>query len=91
MGGLHYRFLSLSSHTQGWRRYSCCGEFTRKGVIDVNIDFYTGIGIAVVWCVKYILIPVGVAVTARILAEKILRSQPERQKNKRSNKNRLSK
>ncbi len=55
----------------------------------MNSDFYTGIGMAVVWCMKYILIPIGVAITARILAEKILRSQPERQKNKRSNKNRL--
>ena len=50
----------------------------------MNIDFYTGSGAAVVWGGKYILIPGAGAATHRILAEKILRSQPERQKNKRS-------
>jgi hypothetical protein len=52
-------------------------------VIEVNNNFYTSIGLAVAWCMKYIFIPFGVALSARILVEKILRSQPERQKKKR--------
>ena len=55
----------------------------------MNDDFYTNIGHAVVLCVKYVFIPLGVAITARIIAEKLLRPQPYRQKKKRSSKNRL--
>ncbi|HHV98957.1 MAG TPA: hypothetical protein GXX36_05880 [Clostridiaceae bacterium] len=53
----------------------------------MNTDFYTNIGLAVVWCMESIFIPVGVAVSARIIiAEKLLRSQPKRQRKKRSKK-----
>ncbi len=52
-------------------------------------EFFTNIGYAVVWCVKYIFIPFGVAVFAKIFAEKLLQPQPDRQKKKRSSKNRL--
>ena len=55
----------------------------------MNDYFYTSIGHAVVFCVKFIFIPLGVAVTARVIAEKLLRPQPYRQKKKRPCKNRL--
>lgn len=55
----------------------------------MNNGLYTNIGYTVVWCVKYIFIPLGVAVFARIFAEKLLRPQPERQRKKRSFKNRF--
>ena len=57
----------------------------------MNKEFYTNIGYSVVWCVKYIFIPIGVAVTARIIAAKLLRPQPNRQRKKRFNKNRSKK
>jgi len=81
-------FLWFPTHKDG-DVIVAAGNTQRKEVVDVNIDFYTGIGMAVVWCLKYIIIPVGVAFSARILAEKVLRSQPGRQKNKRSDKNRF--
>ncbi len=47
-------------------------------------DFFTYIGYAFVWCCKIVVIPFGVAVSARIVAERILRRpQPERQRKKR--------
>ena len=55
----------------------------------MNNEMYINIGYAVVWCIKYIFIPVGVAFTARVLADKLLRPQPVRQRKKRFNKNRL--
>jgi hypothetical protein len=42
-----------------------------------------------VWCVKYMFIPLGIAVLAKIIAEKLIPPQPERQRKKRSNKNRF--
>jgi hypothetical protein len=50
---------------------------------------YTNISFTVVWCIKYIFIPLGVAVSARIFVDKLLRPQPDRQRKKRSYKNRL--
>lgn len=47
-------------------------------------EFYTNIGYVIVWFIKYIFIPLGVAVSARIIADKLLQSQPERQRKKRS-------
>ena len=52
-------------------------------------EFYINIGYTVAWCVKYIFIPFGVAVSAKLFAEKILQPQPDRQKKKRSYKNRF--
>ena len=49
---------------------------------------YTSIGFLVVWCVKYIFIPLGVAVFAKIIVDKLLKPHPERQRKKRSYKNR---
>jgi heme exporter protein D len=47
-------------------------------------DFFTYIGYTFVWCCKVVVIPFGVALSARIVAEKILRRpQPERQRKKR--------
>ena len=43
----------------------------------------------IVWCVKYIFIPLGVAITARCIADKLLRPQPDKQRKKRSSKNRF--
>ncbi|HHW00602.1 MAG TPA: hypothetical protein GXX36_13770 [Clostridiaceae bacterium] len=50
----------------------------------MDTDFYASIGYAVVWCVKYLFIPIGVAVSARIITDRLLRPQPERQRKKRS-------
>ena len=50
----------------------------------MNNDLYTNIGYTVVWCVKYIFIPIGVSVSARIISDKLLRPQPEKQRKKRS-------
>jgi hypothetical protein len=50
----------------------------------MNNEFYTNIGFTIVLSMKYIFIPLGVAVFARIIAEKLLRPQPKRQKKKRS-------
>ena len=50
---------------------------------------YTNIGFIVVWCTKYIFIPLGVAISARIIVDKLLQSHPDRQRKKRSYKNRL--
>ena len=52
-------------------------------------DFYTKIGFGFVWCIRYIFIPMGVAIAARIIAGKLIRPQPERQRKKRSYKNRF--
>lgn len=49
---------------------------------------YTSIGFLVVWCAKYIFIPLGVAVFAKIIVDKLLKPHPERQRKKRSYKNR---
>lgn len=55
----------------------------------MNRELYTNIGFIVVWCMKYIFIPMMVAISARLIAEKLLRLQPGRQKKKRFNKNRF--
>ncbi len=55
----------------------------------MNNDFYHIIGLTVVWCAKYMFIPLGVAIFARVIAEKLLRPQPKGQKKKRFRKNRL--
>lgn len=55
----------------------------------MNNEFYTSIGYFVVWCMKYIFVPFGVAISARVFVDKVLLPQPERQRKKRSNKNRL--
>ena len=57
----------------------------------MNNDLYTNIGYTSVWCVKYIIIPIGVSVSARIIADKLLQPQPEKQRKKRFKKNRLTK
>jgi hypothetical protein len=49
---------------------------------------YASIGFIVVWCVKYIFIPLGIAISARIFVDKLLLPQPDRQRKKRSYKNR---
>lgn len=54
-------------------------------------QFFTSIGNIIVWCMKYIFIPFGVAVSARIFVEKLLQPQPDRQKKKRPNKKPFSK
>ena len=52
-------------------------------------ELYINIGFFVVWCIKYIFMPLGVAVFARIIVDKLLKPQLDRQRKKRSNKNRL--
>ena len=51
-------------------------------------DLYTNIGYFVVLCMKYIFIPLGVSISARLIVDKMLRPQPEKQRKKRSFKNR---
>ena len=46
-------------------------------------ELYITVGYGLMWCVKYIFIPIGVAVAARLIVEKLLRPQPERQRKKR--------
>lgn len=55
----------------------------------MNNDFYAYIGFIVVWCVKYIFIPIGVGIFVKVITKKLLRPQPDRQRKKRSYKNRL--
>jgi hypothetical protein len=50
---------------------------------------YTGIGFSIIWCAKYVFIPLGVAILARIIVDKLLKPQPGKHKKKRLNKNRL--
>lgn len=49
----------------------------------MNQDIITNIGATIVWCVKYVFIPFGVAISARIVAEKLLQPHPKRQRKKR--------
>ena len=49
----------------------------------MNKEIYTNIGYALVWCVKYIFVPIGVAVSTKIIVDKLHRPQPERQRKKR--------
>lgn len=60
------------------------GNPRRKGVVDLEDGFYTYIGFAVVWCMKYIFIPFGVGLSVKIVAKKLLQQQPLKQKKKRS-------
>ncbi|MHB8061400.1 MAG: hypothetical protein ACYDG2_02015 [Ruminiclostridium sp.] len=57
----------------------------------MNKDVYASIGFGLIWCVMYIFVPLGVAITGRLLSEKLLQSQPKRQRKKRLIKNRLNK
>jgi hypothetical protein len=50
---------------------------------------YTSIGFFIVWCAKYVFIPLGVAVLASIIVDKLLKPQPGKQRKKRFNENRL--
>ncbi len=52
-------------------------------------DLYTNIGYFVVLCMKYIFIPIVVGVAIRVISGKLLQPQPEKQRKKRSYKNRL--
>jgi hypothetical protein len=54
-----------------------------KGVVDMGNDLYINICFIFVWCVKYIFIPLGVAILGRILSEKLLRPRPKKQRKKR--------
>jgi hypothetical protein len=65
------------------------GNIQRKEVVAMSNDLYTNIGYIFVWCVKYIFIPLGVAITARCVTDKLLRPQPDKQRKKRSSKNRF--
>ena len=47
---------------------------------------YTNIGFFIVWCAKYVFIPLGVAIFARIIVDKLLKPQPGKQRKKRLNK-----
>ena len=50
----------------------------------MNNEVYTNIGILVVWCIKYIYIPIGVGVLIRLISRKLFQPQPGRQRKKRS-------
>ncbi len=64
------------------------GNIQRGEVVDLNNELYRNIGYAVVMCLKYIFLPIGVAVTARVIVDKLLQPQSERQRKKRPYKNR---
>lgn len=55
----------------------------------MNHDFYSNIGFSFVWGMKYIFIPIIVAVVAIVTADKLIKPQPKRQRKKRSIKNRF--
>lgn len=59
------------------------GNLKRKGVVNTGNELYASIGYIVIWCVKYILIPIGVGVTAKVIAAKLITPQPGRQRKKR--------
>ncbi len=65
------------------------GNAQRKEVVAMNKEFYTYIGYAFVLCIKYIFIPIGVAIIGRLLSQKLLPPQPKKQRKKRLVKNRL--
>ena len=46
------------------------GNIQRKEVVAMSNDLYTNIGYIFIWCVKYIFIPLGVAITARCVTDK---------------------
>lgn len=75
-------FLLIPTHGGG-DVIVVAGNIQRKEVVDMENGFYAGIGFAVVWCMKYICIPIGTAVLARIIADRLLRPQPDKQKKKR--------
>ncbi len=55
----------------------------------MSVQFIINIGLAIMWCVKYIFIPFGIAVFARLFADRVSRPHPKRQRKKRSEKDRL--
>jgi hypothetical protein len=62
------------------------GNIQRKEVVDVSRDFITDVANAVIWCMRYIFIPFGVAISARIVAEKYCNhSLKDKEKNGLSN------
>jgi hypothetical protein len=65
------------------------GEFAEKEVAGLNNEFYAGFGYAVAWCIKFIFIPFLVAVSSKVFVDKLLGPQPERQRKKRSQRNRF--
>jgi hypothetical protein len=65
------------------------GIYKRKEVVDMDNQIITSIGIAILWCVKYLFIPFGITVFARLLADRLSQPQPERHRKKRSRKDRL--
>jgi hypothetical protein len=46
----------------------------------VNSDLYTSIGYFVVWCVKYIFIPIIVGVAIRVITLKLFQPQKTEEK-----------
>jgi hypothetical protein len=62
--------------------------FGGGGIMGNNIYLY--IGYFVVLALKYMVVPVTVAVFARLIADRLLGPQPERQRKKRSIKNRFN-
>lgn len=52
-------------------------------MVDFDRDFYANIGYAIVWCVRYIFIPIGVGVSVRLITVKLLQPQPDKQRKKR--------
>ena len=87
MGSLSYgSFLWIPIHKDG-DVIVAAGNTQRKEVVEMNREIYTYIGIAFIWCVKYVFIPLGVTVSARIIVDKLLQPLPIGQRKKRSNKN----
>jgi hypothetical protein len=76
-------FLCIPTHRDGDVKECCCRELQRKEVVDLSADLYTNIGYVIVWCLKFIFIPIGVGVTVKLITVRLLQPQPERQRKKR--------
>jgi hypothetical protein len=64
--------LCIPTHRDSDVKECCCRELQRKEVVDLSNNFYINIGYVFVWCLKYIFIPFGGAVSAKIASEKLL-------------------
>lgn len=59
------------------------GNLQRKGMVELNQNFYATIGYAFVWCMKYIAVPIVVGVAVKAITETLFQPGPDRQRKKR--------
>jgi hypothetical protein len=75
--------LKFPSHGDG-DVIVAAGNIQKREVVGMNNELYAGVGFLVIWCVKYILVPIGVIVFASLIVNRLLQTQPDKQKNKRN-------